>query len=155
MKNFKTTVIEKRSMEDMNWDVVIPRLEAKPEISNIILVDNKLTYEKTTELFFDAMSIDEAESIALEKTKMLSGFVSFTRKTEEVIELSAQEEAKKAEQNPVKTNELKLNAADAESYLYEMDMNGTDKIIISEGFRKKTVITREDVLNALPHLRAG
>lgn len=55
-----------------------------------------------------------------------------------------------------------LPASDAEAYLYEMDMNGVDYLTFRAAGNlrsknnkiNKTIITREDCLKALPHLKS-
>lgn len=49
-------------------------------------------------------------------------------------------------------NDVKISAADAEDYLYQMDMNNTDEITIKEGFGEVRTFTRNDVLKVLTHL---
>jgi hypothetical protein len=154
MKNYKATVIEKKSMENMAWDVMINRLEAKKDVRNIKLdkEKDKLTYEVVTELLFEAESLDDAQKITKRKTAILVGVASFNIFIEEIQSLSEEQEVEKVRQNPV-PEKFVLNQSDAENYLYEMDMTRSDSITLKEGFNNKTIITRDDVINALPHLK--
>lgn len=146
---YQSIIIEKKSMEDKNWDFVLPELEKKQDVRNINFSKeaNKVTYEKITELVFEAESEEDAKRIVNNKTSVLCGFSSFyIESINEIKDLNQKQQEKMSAQNTIRS--LTLNCADAENFLYEMDAAKTNEIWI--GNQK---ITRSDCLKSLDLLK--
>lgn len=88
MKKFNVTVVEKNQVSERKWSVMIPDIESRKGVQNIVFNEEKdtLYWEIATVKMIEAESKEEAEKIAFQMTSVMKGFRSHKVTVEEVIE---------------------------------------------------------------------
>ena len=88
MKTFNLTVIEKNQVSERNWAVMIPNVEARKGVQNVVFDKEKdtLYWEIATVKIIEAESKEEAEKIAFDMTSVMKGFRSHKITLEEIVE---------------------------------------------------------------------
>lgn len=213
MKKFNLTVIEKNQVSERNWAVMIPNVEARNGVQNVVFDKEKdtLFWEIATVKVIEAESKEDAEKIAFDMTSVMKGFRSHKITLEEIVEEKEEviEEkelfiAPKSDEfvktivatgngsmltrapkallkslidggythlkiekygqdtlvymtetvrkiadsdkkyQPKNGEFIKISSNIPDEYLYEMDANNVDSIVLKDGFGEKKVFSRQE-----------
>lgn len=213
MKKFNLTVIEKNQVSERNWAVMIPNVEARKGVQNVVLDKEKdtLFWEIATVKVIEAESKEDAEKIAFDMTSVMKGFRSHKITLEEIVEEKEEvteekelfiapksdefvktivatgngsmltrapkallkslidggythlkiekygedtliymtETVKKIADSdkkyqPQNGEFIKISSNIPDEYLYEMDANNVDSIVLKDGFGEKKVFSRQE-----------
>jgi hypothetical protein len=213
MKKFNLTVIEKNQVSERKWSVMIPDIESRKGVQNIVFNEEKdtLYWEIATVKMIEAESKEEAEKIAFQMTSVMKGFRSHKITLEEIVEEKEEvieekklfiapksdefvktivatgngsmltrapkallkslidggythlkiekygedtliymtETVKKIADSdkkyqPQNGEFIKISSNIPDEYLYEMDANNVDSIVLKDGFGEKKVFSRQE-----------
>lgn len=213
MKKFNLTVIEKNQVSERNWAVMIPNVEARKGVQNVVFDKEKdtLFWEIATVKVIEAESKEDAEKIAFDMTSVMKGFRSHKITLEEIVEEKKEvieekelfiapksdefvktivatgngsmltrapkallkslidggythlkiekygedtliymtETVKKIADSdkkyqPQNGEFIKISSNIPDEYLYEMDANNVDSIVLKDGFGEKKVFSRQE-----------
>lgn len=88
MKKFNVTVVEKNQVSERKWSVMIPDVESRKGVQNIVFNEEKdtLYWEVATVKMIEAESKEEADKMAFEMTSVMKGFRSHKVTVEEIFE---------------------------------------------------------------------